>query len=61
MIVNYEFIMVFVFALFLTLIFYVQHQHAVSAALHMLLNYFFKLYDLNEDDCIENSFHIFFN
>ncbi len=44
-IVNYEFLMVFVFALFLTLIF-----HAVSVALHVLLNTFFKLYDLNGDD-----------
>ncbi len=25
----------------------------------MLLNDFFKLYDLNEDICIENSFHFF--
>ncbi len=26
----------------------VQQQHAVSVALHMLLNIFVKLYDLNE-------------
>ncbi len=25
----------------------------------MLLNIFFKLYDLNGDDCTENNFHIF--
>ncbi len=37
-----------------------QHQHAVSVALHMLLNNFFKLYDLNGDDCTENDFHLFF-
>ncbi len=38
-----------------------QQQHAVSVALHMLWNNFFKLYDLNGDDCIKNNFHLFFN
>ncbi len=61
MIVNYEFLTVFVFTLFSTLIFYVQQQHAVSVALYMFLNIFFKLYDLNGNDYIENNFNIFFN
>ncbi len=35
--------------------------HAVSVALHMILNLVFKLCDLNGDDCTENNFHFFFN
>ncbi len=31
-------------------------QDAVSVALHMILNYFFKLYDLNGDNCTNNIF-----
>ncbi len=31
-------------------------QDAVSVALHMILNLFFKLYDLNGDNCTKNIF-----
>ncbi len=27
----------------------------------LFMNYIFKLYDLNGDDCTANNFHIFFN